>query len=424
MRSVNIKLMSRKQPKAAKKRDNSNKRKQLIAETLQSAIQLHQQEQLDQAEKIYRQVLRKDPGHIDALHFLGLLRYQQGKTEQGLHLIRKALLKRPDYADAHNNLGIILKKQGKSEQAIMAFKTCLELTPDNTSALSNLGILFKEQGDFKQAIECYQQSIALNPAQTPAYLNLANILLSRDPVKAATLIQQWLTYDPDNSVALHMLASCTGEHIPQRASDDYIKDTFDRFAEKFDEHLEKLDYQAPQLVETAVENVYGEPQGSLNILDAGCGTGLCGPLLRPYANQLEGVDLSGGMIEKAGALDVYDGLFVNELTAFLNTQKDTYDLIASADTLNYFGVLQQVFLAVFSALKPGGYFVFTLEELGDQQDDNGFHLNHHGRYSHSREKARDSLQQSGLNCKSMNSGVLRTEKDESVRGLVITAVRP
>ena len=35
------------------------------------------------------------------------------------------------------------------------------------------------------------------------------------------------------------------------------------------------------------------------ILDAGCGTGLCGPLLRPLAARLVGVDLSEKMVELA-----------------------------------------------------------------------------------------------------------------------------
>ena len=53
------------------------------------------------------------------------------------------------------------------------------------------------------------------------------------------------------------------------------------------------------------------------MLDAGCGTGLCGPLIAPYARRLVGVDLSERMLAQARARDVYDELVKGELTAYL-----------------------------------------------------------------------------------------------------------
>ena len=62
------------------------------------------------------------------------------------------------------------------------------------------------------------------------------------------------------------------------------------------------------------------PSKSLDVLDAGCGTGLCGPLVAPYARRLSGVDLSAGMLARAKEKNVYDALVQGELTEYLRGQ--------------------------------------------------------------------------------------------------------
>ena len=97
------------------------------------------------------------------------------------------------------------------------------------------------------------------------------------------------------------------------------------------------------------------------MLDAGCGTGLCGPLLVPYARRLIGVDLSEGMLALAKEKHVYDALIKGELTDHMRAQPAAFDVIVSADTLVYFGDLESVVGAAAGALRPNGLFIFTLE---------------------------------------------------------------
>ena len=102
---------------------------------------------------------------------------------------------------------------------------------------------------------------------------------------------------------------------------------------------------------------------SLDVLDAGCGTGLCGPLIAPYARRLVGVDLSARMLAQAKTKNVYDELVKCELTAYLRDSPGAFDAIVSADTLVYFGPLQDVVAASARALRPGGRLIFTVEEM-------------------------------------------------------------
>jgi predicted TPR repeat methyltransferase len=106
--------------------------------------------------------------------------------------------------------------------------------------------------------------------------------------RAGQLVRSWRSLDPADPRSAHMLAALTGEDVPARASSGYVRAVFDRFAESFDEKLHSLDYRAPQLVAEAVEAALGTGRGDLEVLDAGCGTGLCGPLLRSYARLLVG----------------------------------------------------------------------------------------------------------------------------------------
>jgi predicted TPR repeat methyltransferase len=201
--------------------------------------------------------------------------------------------------------------------------------------------------------------------------------------KAAEIYRAWLNEEPDNPVARHHLAACTGTDVPARAAEQYVEHTFDRFAETFDARLSELHYRAPEFLAEAIGAIYGAPGKTLEVLDAGCGTGLCGPLIAGYARRLVGVDLSGEMLAKARARGMYDELHKAELTAFLAAARGEYDMIISADTLCYFGELTGVSTAAYGALRSDGCLAFTVEALDDFAA-SGHRIEWHGRYAHAR----------------------------------------
>jgi predicted TPR repeat methyltransferase len=149
---------------------------------------------------------------------------------------------------------------------------------------------------------------------------------------------------------------------------------------------------------------------------------LCGPLIAPYARRLTGVDLSGGMLAQAKEKQVYDELLQAELTGYLRDHPAAFDVIVSADTLVYFGALEEVLAAASAALRAGGVLIFTLERgRGDAPPD--FRLELHGRYAHAEGYVDRLLAGAGLRAEIAHAD-LRMESGVPVGGLVVRARKP
>lgn len=427
-----------------------------IRETLASAIALHQRGQFEHAEAAYLGVLQADHNNPDALHYLGVMRHQQGQSLLAIDLVRRALDISPEYVDAYNNLGNIFQQLGGPGEAAKAYEKALALRPDHPHALRNLGIVlgklkrfeesvsalrraieqdrgnvenfyglanvYKEMGQLDEAINTLKQALATKP-QPEGFRRLGHMLYGRQRIdEAAANYEAWLRVDPDSPVARHLLAACTRNEVPVRAGDAFVTNVFDGFAESFDRVLHKLEYRAPALVGEALQRIGAEPRADLEIVDAGCGTGLLAQYLRPYARRLVGVDLSPKMLEKAAARAVYDDTIAAELASFLGSSPEAFDIVASSDTLVYFGDLHEVLAAARTSLRPGGRLLFTLEHaLNEGEAPEGYRIHPHGRYSHTESYVRKTLAEADFESIDIEKAYLRREGSLYVDGLVVAA---
>ena len=435
----------------------SSTRELTLEEAVSLAILLQKNEQFAEAGEVYRRVLETAPDHPRALHYAGVLAHQRGQNKQALALIERSLTLTPDLADWYSNLGIVLQSDGSLDRAIDAYRRAIALDPSHANAHSNLGVLLRATGQPVEAEAAYRTAIRLNPEHIDAYTNLGILLtgLKRaeeaascyckaitlrpkhrearkllalahttlgEIEKATNILQQWLEEEPDNPVARHMLAACTGRDVPERASNGFIEATFDSFAASFESKLAGLSYRAPALVAAMLEDYGLEGSHRLDVLDAGCGTGLCGMIVAPFARRLVGVDLSQGMLAHAKDKNVYNALEKAELTEYLRDHSEAFDLIVSADALVYFGDLNGVIGAFVAALRPNGLVVFTLEGAVTDRVGVDYRLELHGRYSHAQTYVERLLTFSGLQTKIVQAE-LRTEAGAPVAGLVVRGVK-
>ena len=389
--------------------------------TIHDALAHHQQGRLREAESIYLDLLLKKPDDVDALHYLGVLRMRLGLVDEAIELVKRALKLAPHNADAWNNLGNMLLAGNNEKAAEFAYSSATHQKPDCVEAWYNLGNLFRRQRRRNEAVKCYRRVIELNPTFAGAYENIALLFLRIGrPDLTADVYRRWLAVEPDNPIARHMAAAYSNEKAPTRAEDEYVAKIFDRFADTFDESLEKLHYAAPGLLTAALTEVIPFTEKRLAVLDAGCGTGLCGPLLRSTARQLVGVDLSAGMLAKARERQVYDELHESELVAFMRAHAREYDVVISADTLVYFGALEDAMSGAANALRPDGVLAFTVEAepVGSTEK---FRLHQSGRYSHSSDYVRECLEAAGFKVLLIEGCVLRKEAGLDVLGHIVLA---
>jgi predicted TPR repeat methyltransferase len=371
-----------------------------------------------------RKAVELAPESAAALNDLGNVLEEQGVLDEAEAAFRQVIAAKPECAGAHSNLGVALKKLGKLEEAANELRHAVALDPGHGAAWHNLGNTLRKLHRTEEALSAYQEAIKARPYDAASYESLGRILYASGRAReAATVYETWLEREPLNPIPRHMFAATSGKSTPPRADDDFVRATFDRFAPTFDDVLGRLDYQAPRLVAENLNLVLGERRANtLSILDVGCGTGLCGPLLRSIAGELIGVDISPGMLARARERMIYDDLVEAEVVSFLRGFTRKFDAIISADTLCYFGDLAEVATALATSVRLGGHVVFTVELAAPEPPD-GFRLEAHGRYVHGEGYVWKTLTAAGFHDVMTDKGTLRMEAGRPVRGLIVAARR-
>ena len=367
----------------------------------------------------YERALALKPDYAEALNNRGNALQQLQRLDEALAAYDRALALKPDYAEVLNNRGNALHKLKRFDAALAAYERALALKPDYAEALCNRGNTLQELQRLDEALAAYERALALNPALGGVVRALESLgaLLSRlgRTGQAAAVYRRWLQLEPANPIAQHLYAATSGDEVPPRASARYVSAWFDGFADSFDSALQRVDYAAPRLLHEALAE---KAACGLDILDAGCGTGLCGVLMRSRAKSLVGVDLSAQMLARARARNLYDELCEGELCAFMAARPAQFDLVVCTDTLVYFGALDEAVAAAHRCLRPKGLFAFTVEALPGE-DAAPFRIHAHGRYAHGDGYLRATMQSAGFGEVQCSPIVVRKEFGADVRGYLV-----
>ena len=158
----------------------------------------HQAGRLNEAERLYLQILKIDPGHADALHLLGVLAHQVGRNDLAVDLIGRAIAQNGRVPAFHNNLGNALKAQGKLQEAAASYAGALVHKSDHVGALFNLGLVLQTQGKLQEAAASYRRALSYKPDYAEAHGNLGNTLQAQGKLdEAVACYGRALHYRPD-----------------------------------------------------------------------------------------------------------------------------------------------------------------------------------------------------------------------------------
>ena len=430
-----------------------------VEQAVWAGLALHRDGRLEESAKVFRNILDVVPDQPDAINFYGILMHQLGDNERAIELVSRAVELEPDNPRMRSILGTMQLELGRNAEAEQAFRKAIELDPEFADAYYRLAELFQRKKKSDEAQALLNKALKLNPRLGQAWLSLGSIHAARqewglaieylekavensdkeafqDDVtqvlarvltladraqEAENVLRNWLVRKPDDPIALHMLAAVTGDTITSRASVQFVRATFDQFAFSFDRVLANLEYAAPSLVGECVKQLIGKPCGDMIVCDVGCGTGLVAEFLKPYAAELTGVDLSPGMLKKASQRGLYDELFEEELTVFLNATGRRFDLITCVDAFIYFGALDEALAACCKALKSGGRLCFTLEKNDSSSDERGYKLEHHGRFAHRQSHIVRLLLETGFSNVRIEEVCLRLENKLPATGMLVAA---
>jgi len=378
-------------------------------------VRLHEAGRFDEAEKQFLASLALVPGRASTLVNLGATRLKLAKPEQALEVLEQALAQDADAADALKHRAAALNMLGQHEAALADWTRVLRAQPNDAKAWLLHGETLQHLERHDEAMTSYDAALASDPALGEAWSRRGALLKDAGRLEEAALcFQRAIDHGDDPELNRYFLAAVNGKEQPASPPLRYVQFLFDGYAEKFDEHLvQVLNYQAHRVLLDQLAAL-GRKFG--RALDLGCGTGLCGPLIKPMAQRLDGVDLSANMLAKAEALDVYGRLVHDDLAGYLGATHHRYDLVVSADVFIYVGELEATFDGVARVIEPGGVFCFSVELAPDDQD---FVLRPSQRYAHSERYLRALALRHGFEIRSMLRHPIREDQRQPIPGLYV-----
>jgi protein O-GlcNAc transferase len=152
-------------------------RMQKLTALLREATQVHHQGRLDEAERLYRQILAVDARHPDVLNRLAVVALQRGHLTEAHFRIEAALLASPASASALSNKGTILLALKNYPEALDAYDRSLALNPADADGHYNRARTLTELSRHGEALASYDQTITLRPKDAEAYAHRGYVLV-------------------------------------------------------------------------------------------------------------------------------------------------------------------------------------------------------------------------------------------------------
>ncbi|MGV6849061.1 MAG: methyltransferase domain-containing protein [Marinibacterium sp.] len=340
--------------------------------------------------------------------------------------VDQSVIDHPDDPEVLEQAGSINRALKREDKAAELLARAFALNPKNHQVGIGLSLIHLGKGDAEAAMALWTRTIDESDNPSTILLLLAQVFVRYDrPDIAEGLLARALPHCDDRHRINHdiIAAAMRGEDFPVDQHEKALE-IFDAFSERYDTVLEGLGNNGPPMIARAVAETGCAPDRSLHVFDAGCGTGLCAPYLRPYAEILHGADISTQMLNVAKGKGGYDFLTRTDLSQPATFPEGPFDLVTCADTLVYFGALETVFDNFFDVIKPGGWLVFTVEEALETRPRLGYAITPSGRYTHHADFLTEQLTAAGFNPPAvMVRDTLRNEFARPVMGLAIAAQR-
>lgn len=389
---------------------------------------LYSRGEYEEALKYYEKLYELNPNSYNAILNIANTCYSLNRYVRAIEYAKIALEKRPTDSAPYIIAGNSFIELSKSDEAAKLLKRATELAPESDWLCNSLSNLFRKMGNWRQCLHYAWKAFSLKKGGISAdsHINFGYLLYEAydegQNELAFKYLERWEAVFPDNPIVHHISCALRNEQAVDTTDLSYVKGLFDGFASSFDEILRDLDYKVPELIadflkDTLKTKLFKKRQ----ILDLGCGTGLCAEALKPYFPNEEfyGVDVSEKMLEAAGKKSIYKELYCDDIINFLEDVETPYHAVVAGDVLTYIGELKPLFRLMIKAVKANGLFCFSISKNTLNQSD--YFLTPSGRFVHSITYVRRLLKYYGFEVIRQEEHVLRHEGAKEVEGVVVLA---
>ena len=410
----------------------------------------------EEAAAAYARAVELRPDWAEAHGSLGDVFREQGKFDRAIDQYNTVIRLKPALPAGYLNLGRALQGQGKHAEAVSAYqkssstqsglggglRRTRQRASGNRKARRSDRRFYESVGDQagvvrgglepgqgigdrwaarREALVCFQRAAKLNPNNAHAHFFLACRLVKAGRMRG---VDRGISRRHCGSSRIRPTGNtnwprCRGTARSKRRPPNTFEICSISMRRNLTSTWSKTEISDSEIV-IAARAGGDAAKRDMDVLDLGCGTGLCGVEFRPYARRMVGVDLSPAMLKVAESRKIYDQLTAGDLMPPLRAAADGYDLIFAGDVLVYVGDLSEFMPAVARALRAGGLLACSIEDY----DGTGFFLHSEERFAHSIAYFRELATASGLKESSANKVILRRNKDVDVYGWILVFGKP
>jgi predicted O-linked N-acetylglucosamine transferase (SPINDLY family)/glycosyltransferase involved in cell wall biosynthesis len=170
------------------------------------AIGLQQQDRLEEATRLFREVLSTEPNHPAALYSLAVIALNHGNPVEALGLTASGIPAAPDFAPLQFAHGAALQALGRKEEALHSYDEALRIQPDYIEVLTNSGVLLRDLLRHHEAIERFNRVLIIDPNSTSTLANCAILLTEfKQSEQAIAMFERLLELNPDYDYGLGLL---------------------------------------------------------------------------------------------------------------------------------------------------------------------------------------------------------------------------
>jgi predicted TPR repeat methyltransferase len=370
--------------------------------------------QLEQARSAFASALALAPGRPSVLGNLGITLFHLGRLDEAVPLLQQATDADPAYLEAWTCLALAQQARSQWQDAVAALEKASGLAPQQPQLWVRKGQCLLRLGRVQEALQAYDQALVIAPTCVEAWSERGNLMRELAQLdEAAKCFEQALALGGDPELHAYYLASVKGTPAPP-APRRYVEALFDDYAADFQSHvINQLRYEGHARL---LQPLLLAQRRFHRALDLGCGTGLCGALIHPLVDRLDGVDISQSMLQQARRLEIYNELVHADLGVFLESAEQAADLVIAADVFIYVGDLAKIFSSIRRVLAAGGCFVFTVEVADGDQD---VQLLPSLRYAHSERYIRQLSKASGFHVDDIVYATIRYDQAQPVAGMYV-----